>query len=61
MPLEDGYTGPNIKALRCILYGLFLSAALCFGICLTLVFRQGRITPAPHRIVHRCTCAGCPR
>jgi len=59
--MQGEYTGPDVKALRRILYSLFLSAALCFAVCLALVFRQGRIASAPHKPMHRCTCAGCPR
>ena len=50
-------TGPNVKALRRILYGLLLSAALCFAICLTLIAR----TKPPAQAIHtpaRCTCGG---
>jgi hypothetical protein len=54
-------TRPDMKALRRILYALFFSAVLCFAICVTLVLRQGHITPALHKPVHRCTCAVCPR
>lgn len=49
-------TGPDVKALRRILYALFLSAALCFAICLALV---ARIKPetrhsAPRRVPCHC-------
>ena len=58
--MQGEYTWPDVKALRRIMAGLFLAAALCFAICVTLIVR----TKPPHReTAHiatpaRCICGG---
>ena len=58
--MQGEYTGPNLKALRCIMAALFPSAALCFAICITLI---ARTKPPRPQAVHtatpaRCICGG---
>jgi hypothetical protein len=58
--IANEYSGPDVKALRRIMAALFISAALCFAICITLIVR----TKAPQRqTTHivtpaRCACGG---
>jgi hypothetical protein len=50
--LHNESAGPNLKALRNILYSLFAAAAICFAICIALILhagpqRQQTIRPRP--------------
>lgn len=54
--------GPNLKALRRILYALIASAMLCFAITLTLIARTKPIQNGTRIAQKRCGCgASCVR
>ena len=59
---EDPGAGPNLKALRRILYSLFAAAAVCFGITLMLIVRTPHRPPAVAKKAPVCRCtAECMR
>jgi hypothetical protein len=56
---DDGYSGPDLKALRRILFALIASAVLCFAIALTLIARTKRPNmPMRTASPARCACGG---
>jgi hypothetical protein len=57
MLAHDEYTGPNLRALRRIMAALFISAALCFTICLTLIVHDKPVRHRPVRKASPCPCA----
>ena len=58
-PVATAPPVPNLRALRRIMAAFIVAAAICFAICITLIFRQANAGHAvTRRAINHCICGG---